>query len=127
MGFDLLSTPFQTEMKFDQYFLDYSKKNNGKAGSVSFDYQCGVMMPPPRHHHLDGWTNNNNNNMVNIKNFPLLDVAAWLHIKIYSSTHVIEVELYKEFCAETKKVILTAFNENEESWIYLTPSVHALL
>ena len=85
------------------------------------------MMPPPRHHHLDGWTNNNNNNMVNIKNFPLLDVAAWLHIKIYSSTHVIEVELYKEFCAETKKVILTAFNENEESWIYLTPTVHALL
>ena len=50
-----------------------------------------------------------------------------LYIKIYSSTHVIEVEQYKEFCAETKKVILTAFNENEESWIYLTPTVDALL
>ena len=52
---------------------------------------------------------------------------AYSITKIYSSTHAIEVEQYKEFCAETKKVILTAFNENEESWIYLTPTVDALL
>ena len=52
---------------------------------------------------------------------------AYAITKIYGSTHVIKVESYKEFCAETKKMILTAFNENEVSWIFLTPTVHALL
>ena len=37
MGLDLPSAPFQTEMKSDKYFLNYSKKNNGKSGFVSSD------------------------------------------------------------------------------------------
>lgn len=47
--------------------------------------------------------------------------------KVYNSTYVVDVEQYKGFCTETKTLLLTAFNENGIPWVFLTPTVHALL
>ena len=34
----------------------------------------------------------------------------------------------KDFCVETKKLLLTSFNQwDEEPWIYLTSTVHGIL
>ena len=48
-------------------------------------------------------------------------------MKLYNSSHSINVEAYQEFCSDTKRLLLTAFNKNGKEWIYLTPMVHALL
>ena len=40
---------------------------------------------------------------------------------------VIDIGAYKDFCSETKKLLLTSFNENEGGWIFFTPTVHAVL
>ena len=48
-------------------------------------------------------------------------------MKLYSSNHLTNVETYKGFCSETKRLLLMAFNKNERQLIFLTPMVHALL
>ena len=52
---------------------------------------------------------------------------AYVIIKLYNSSHSINVELYKEFCLDTKILLLTVFIENGKEWIFLTPTVHSLL
>ena len=49
--------------------------------------------------------------------------------KLYNSSHVIDVEKFKDFCIQTKKNILTQFNQPGSSaqWIFLTPTVHGVL
>ena len=48
-------------------------------------------------------------------------------MNLYNSDYKINVESYKEFCSQTKMLIITVFNKNEKEWIFLTPTVHALL
>ena len=48
--------------------------------------------------------------------------------KLYNSSHKIDVPSFKDFCFETRKMILESFNDTgNESWVYLTPTVHGLL
>ena len=50
--------------------------------------------------------------------------------KLYNSSHKIDVPSFRIFCSDTKKIILESFNEPEpceQSWVYLTPTVHGLL
>ena len=51
---------------------------------------------------------------------------SFVILKVYNSSYNINVEAYKDFCSETKKLLLTSFNENE-GWIFFTPTVHAVL
>ena len=52
---------------------------------------------------------------------------SFVILKVYNSSYNINVEAYKDFCSETKKLLLTSFNENEGGWIFFTPTVHAVL
>ena len=52
---------------------------------------------------------------------------CYVILKLYNSMHKINVDSFKTFCVETKKCLLTSFNENEHNWIYFTPTVHAVL
>ena len=52
---------------------------------------------------------------------------SYVILKLYNSTHKINVEAYKEFCSETEKWLLRSFNDNEDGWIFFTTTVHALL
>ena len=52
---------------------------------------------------------------------------SYVITKLYNSTYKIDVDAYKEFCVDTKKKLLTSFNGNARSWIYLTPTVHGVL
>ena len=52
---------------------------------------------------------------------------SYVILKLYNSTHLINVELYKDFCTETKKLLLSSFNNSGNEWIYFTPTVHAVL
>ena len=48
--------------------------------------------------------------------------------KLYNSSHKIDVPTFKDFCFETKRILLESFNDtSNESWVYLTPTVHGLL
>ena len=52
---------------------------------------------------------------------------SYVILKLYNSSLKINVEAYKEFCYETKRLFLTSFNGNEEDWIFFTPNAHAVL
>ena len=53
---------------------------------------------------------------------------SYVITKLYNSTFKINVPQLKDFCVETKKLLLTSFNQwDEEPWIYLTPTVYGIL
>ena len=47
--------------------------------------------------------------------------------KLYNSTYFINIEGFKDFCLETKLLLLRSFTNNNKSWIFFTPTIHALL
>ena len=52
-------------------------------------------------------------------------LRMWLIMKIYNSNEEV-AEYFAEFCKETCLLILTSFNNNQQLWIYLNPTVHGL-
>ena len=52
---------------------------------------------------------------------------CYVIMKLYNSTHLINVEAFNYFCSETKKLLLSSFNHDGKEWIYFTPTVHAIL
>ena len=52
-------------------------------------------------------------------------LRMWLIIDIYNINEEVE-EYFSEFCNETCIMLLTSFNNNQEPWIYLTPTAHGL-
>ena len=55
-------------------------------------------------------------------------LRLWVILQVYPSDHEVNVEEYRAVCLQTKLLILTELNgPSGKQWIYLTPTVHALL
>ena len=96
--------------------------STGKGGNTDKGDVCKRLMTSERHHFCELVPQT-----FRVK-FEELVTSLWVCIRVYTGKDEVLVKIYKDFCLDIYKLILTSFNNDKyKKWIQIRPTVYSLL